>query len=75
MQNEIVTAVAVGAVDLAWSIVPESGIVGISYAGLQAEEPLVPCQAPEAQRPPRKGVAGVVGVGGDRIVGPHLMGG
>ena len=37
MQTEIVTAVAVGAVYLARSIITEGGIVGIPHAGLQAE--------------------------------------
>ena len=51
MQTEIVTAVAVWAVCPARGIIPEGGIVGLPHAGLQAEEPLVPRQAPESQWP------------------------
>ena len=75
MQTEIVTAVAVWAVRLARGIIPEGGIVGIPHAGLQAERPLVPSQAPESQWPPREWVEGVVGVTGNGIVRPHFMGG
>ena len=75
MQTEILTAVAVWAVCLARGIILEGGIVGIPHAGLQAEKPLVPRQAPESQWPPGERVEGVVGVRGNGIVGPHFVGG
>ena len=68
-------AVAVGARVLDGCVGPEGGIVRVPQAGLQAKEPLVPCQPPETQGPPGQGVEAFVGVCGEQTMGPHFMGG